>query len=181
MQCRLCRVAVNIVSTNSQTLSRCEYIYCDFSAGTLTPFTQERLIVNGQYIGRVRIVPPKDIRILPQLDWQKYFSFVKTCMSCMYHIIHLFCFMCHVDINFFTYYRIAFSSNSQCQEKPVHSLCQSSLEVKFGLWLVRLNSVFVQLLRKLKAFLRQLGIAVQESWLKFVCYLRYSNLCQFSS
>ena len=98
----------------------------------------------------------------------------------MNHIIHLFCFVCHVDINFFTYYRIAFSSNSQCQEKPVHSLCQSSLEMKFGLWLIWLNSILVQLLRKLKAFLRQPGIAVQECWLKFVYYLWYSNLCKFS-
>ena len=131
----------------------------------------------------------------------KIFSFVRTCRSCMYHVIHLFCFVQHVHImqvmhvscHTFVLFCVAcpykfphilqhrFSSNSQYQEKPVHRLCRSSLEMKFGLWLVWLNSVFVQLLRKLKAFLRQLGIAVQESWLKFVYYLWYSNLCKFSS
>ena len=93
-------------------------------------------------------------------------TFVLLCVACPYKFPHI---LLH-----------RFSSNSQYQEKPVHSLCQSSLEMKFGLWLIWLNSILVQLLRKLKAFLRQLGIAVQESWLKFVYYLWYSNLCKFS-
>ena len=160
-------------------MNRC--IYCDFSAGTLTPLTQGKFIVDCQCIQGEYVLCHRKISVYchswigkniffcedVQVMHVSCHTFVLLCVSCPYKFPHI---LLH-----------RFSSNSQYQEKPVHSLCQSSLEMKFGLWLIWLNSILVQLLRKLKAFLRQLGITVQESWLKFVYYIWYSNLCKFSS